>query len=137
MHPEFIYRVEPGTPVGGGRVRLSGYEVASRMSFLLQGTTPDDALLTAAEDGTLDTPAGRRSQAERLLAAEEGKQQMRRFHAFWLGYSRLDSVPIQRKLRAETDALIDRATEAGPATTGTCCWPTRPTSTPSWRPTTV
>ncbi len=113
MHPEFIYRVEPGVAeVAPGRIKLGGYEVASRLSFLLQGMTPDDALLAAAEDRALDSAAGRRSQAERLLASEEGQQQVRRFHAFWLGYARLDSLPIQSKLRTETDALVDRATEA-------------------------
>jgi hypothetical protein len=111
MHPEFIYRVEPGVSLVAGRTRLSGYETASRMSFLLQGMTPDDTLLAAAEEGVLDDPSGRRSEAERLLATEEGKEQIRRFHAFWLGYSRLDSLPLQAKLRAETDALVDRATE--------------------------
>ena len=38
--------------------------------------------------------------------------QLRRFHALWLGYSKLDTLPIQIKLRAETDALVDRATES-------------------------
>jgi Protein of unknown function (DUF1588)/Protein of unknown function (DUF1592)/Protein of unknown function (DUF1595)/Protein of unknown function (DUF1585)/Protein of unknown function (DUF1587) len=112
MHPEFIYRVEPGVSSVGGRTRLSGYEVASRLSFLLQGMTPDDTLLAAAEDGSLDTPEGRRSQAERLISSEEGKEQVRRFHAFWLGYSRLDATPLLAKLRRETDALVDQATEA-------------------------
>jgi hypothetical protein len=112
MHPEFIYRVEPGVSTVGGRTRLSGYEVASRLSFLLQGMTPDDTLLAAAEDGSLDTREGRRSQAERLIRSEEGKEQVRRFHAFWLGYSRLEATPLQAKLRLETDALVDRATEA-------------------------
>jgi hypothetical protein len=111
MHPEFLYRVEPGVALtDAGRTRLSGYEIATRLSFLLQGSTPDDALLTAAGDGTLDSAAGRRAQAERLLAAEEGREQIRRFHAFWLGYSRLNLLPIHGKLRAETDALVDRAT---------------------------
>jgi hypothetical protein len=111
MHPEFIYRVEPGVSVTAGKVRLSSYEVASRLSFLLQGVTPDDALLAAADSGTLDTTAGVLAQAKRLLAAEEGKVQLRRFHALWLGYSKLNVLPIQQKLRAETDALVDRATE--------------------------
>jgi hypothetical protein len=112
MHPEFLYRTEPGVSVSNGRVRLSSYELATRLSFLLQGMTPDDALLTAAESGQLDTPSGLRTQAQRLLASDEGKQQLRRFHAQWLGYANLagsaDAV-LQALLRAETDALVDRA----------------------------
>ena len=102
MHPEFIYRVEPGVSVADGKVRLSPYEVASRLSFVLQGVTPDDTLLAAADNGTLDTSAGVLGEAKRLLASDEGKVQLRRFHALWLGYSKLDTLPIQIKLRAET-----------------------------------
>jgi hypothetical protein len=112
MHPEFLYRVEPGTPAAAGKVRLTSFELASRLSFLLQGMTPDDQLLTAAENGTLDTPAGLHAESQRLMAAEEGKQQLRRFHAQWLGYSALEGLPIHPKLRAESDALVDRATAA-------------------------
>jgi len=112
MHPEFIYRVEPGVSVADGKVRLSPYEVATRLSFVLQGVTPDDTLLTAADSGTLDTSDGILGEAKRLLAAEEGKVQLRRFHALWLGYSKLDTLPLQIKLRAESDALVDRATES-------------------------
>jgi hypothetical protein len=113
LHPEFLHRVEPGVSTSGGRVRLSAFEVASRLSFLLQGMTPDDQLLNAAETGGLDTPADLEAQARRLLESAEGQEQVRRFHAFWLGYSTLDMLPIQQKLRAETDALVDRATERG------------------------
>jgi hypothetical protein len=110
LHPEFLYRVEPGMPASGGRVRLTAYEVAARLSFLLQGMTPDDALLAAADSGALNTAAGLRAEATRLLGTPESREQLRRFHAFWLGYSPLDDLPIHGKLRAESDALVDRAT---------------------------
>lgn len=113
LHPELLYRVEPGVSTDGGLVRLSSYELATRLSFLLQGTTPDDALLTAAASGALDRAETLRQEAERLISSPEGKEQIRRFHAFWLGYSTLTQLPIQQKLREETDALVDRATEAG------------------------
>ncbi|HEY0711252.1 MAG TPA: DUF1592 domain-containing protein, partial [Polyangia bacterium] len=93
MHPEFLYRIELGMPAGKNRVKLSGYEMASRLSFLLQGATPDDALLMAAQTGKLDNVEGRKQEALRLVMTDEGRQQIRRFHAFWLGYSRLDSAP--------------------------------------------
>jgi hypothetical protein len=112
MHPEFLYRTEPGVSVSNGRVRLSSFELATRLAFLLQGMTPDDTLLTAAEIGQLDTPAGLQAQAQRLLASAEGKQQLRRFHAQWLGYAALTGsadAALLTKLRAESDALVDRA----------------------------
>jgi hypothetical protein len=111
LHPEFLFRVEPGASTTAGKVKLSPFEVASRLSFLLEGVTPDDELLNAAESGALDSPGGLEAQARRLLASPAGQEQVRRFHAFWLGYSTLDMLPIQHKLRAETDALVDRATE--------------------------
>ena len=67
--PNFIYRVELGREPAAGKswARYGGFEMATRMSFLLWGTTPDPALLTAARDGALDTPDGIRQQAQRLL----------------------------------------------------------------------
>jgi hypothetical protein len=111
LHPEFIYRVEPGIGQTNKQVQLSAFEIATRLSFLLQGMTPDDTLLTAAETGMLDSAGGLMAEAQRLLAAPEGKDQLRRFHAFWLSYSTLDKSPLEKKLRQETDALVDRATD--------------------------
>jgi hypothetical protein len=66
--PNFVYRVELGpAPSPGQRFgRYRGYEMATRMSYLLWGTTPDAALLAAARDGLLDTAEGARKQAQRL-----------------------------------------------------------------------
>jgi hypothetical protein len=111
LHPEFIYRLEPGVGASNGKVKLSAFEIATRLSFLLQGMTPDDALLTAAESGMLNTPAGLLAEAKRLMAAPEGKEQLRRFVAFWFSYSTLDKSPLEKKMRQETDALVDRATD--------------------------
>lgn len=113
LHPEFIYRVEVGTSKEGTKVRLSSFEVASRLSFLLQGRAPDDALLGKAADGSLDTREGLLRVVEELFASPEAKEQARRFHALWLGYSTVEKTPLQTKLRSETDALVDRATEDG------------------------
>ncbi|HVJ20409.1 MAG TPA: DUF1592 domain-containing protein [Polyangiaceae bacterium] len=70
--PNFVYRTEVGTGVplqGVTWSRFSGYETASRLSFLLWGTIPDDQLLNAAESGSLDTVAGLQTEAQRLLAS--------------------------------------------------------------------
>ncbi len=67
--PNFVYQIEVGEADCGGRglLRLSGYEVASRMSFFLTGSTPSDELLAAAEAGDLDTAEGVRSWARVLV----------------------------------------------------------------------
>jgi len=73
--PNFLYRVEIGTPdaAAGGRYRYSGYEMASRLSFLFWNSTPDDALLTAAENGQLDGPDGIQQQVVRLLSSPRAR----------------------------------------------------------------
>jgi len=69
--PHFLYRTEIGVAdpaVPGGRV-LDDYELASRLSFLLWSTTPDDALLDAAAAKSLSTTSGMQQQVDRLLAS--------------------------------------------------------------------
>jgi len=70
--PNFVYRVELGAPVAADDplyVRLDGYELASRLSYLVWNTTPDDALLDAAAAGELDGDAGIGAQVDRLFAS--------------------------------------------------------------------
>lgn len=100
--PEFLYRIEVGTS-------LSGYEIAARLSYLLWGSTPDDALLTAAASGVLLTEEGRRVQAERMLESPRAREQLQRFHAMWLGYRAIPHPPeLAQSFSRETGALIDR-----------------------------
>jgi len=70
--PQFLYRVEPGAmPRADGTLLYSGPEMASRLSYFLWRSMPDDALLAAAEDGTLDTAEGVKAEAQRLLASQQ------------------------------------------------------------------
>jgi hypothetical protein len=111
QHPEFLYRIEIGTPVAGYTdvFHLNGFEVATRLSYTLWGTTPDDELLDAAESGALDTREGIRAAASRLLAAERAHKQVERFHALWLGFHRLPHPPeLTNAMRIESAALIER-----------------------------
>lgn len=92
--PDFLFRVEVGEPDPDdpGRRRYTAYEMASRLSFLLWGTTPDDALLAAAASGALVTDAGIRAAAERLIDAPEARPALRRFFAEYFVLDRLDSL---------------------------------------------
>lgn len=69
--PSFLYRVELGEPdaAGGEHLRLTGFELATRLAYLVTGSTPDDELLDAAESGALDDEQGLSEQLERLLAS--------------------------------------------------------------------
>lgn len=109
--PRFLYRIEIGTPVDGrpGVHRLDDWEVAARLSYFVWGTTPDDALLDAAEAGQLHDPDGVRAQASRLLADPRAKERVERFHALWLGYEQLPhSADMVAAMKKESAALIDR-----------------------------
>jgi hypothetical protein len=95
--PQFLYRIEIGEAAEGlpeGVRRLTGFEVATRLSFLLWGTTPDDALLEAARQGELDAPAGVRAAAERLMADARARTATAELYRTWL---RLDDLPALPK----------------------------------------
>jgi hypothetical protein len=107
--PEFLYRIEIGTAESDPTLlRLDGYEIATRLAFLLWGSTPSDELLDAARDGELAAGAGRRDHAERLLADTRARSTVHRFHAMWLGYR---TIPHEAELTAafdlETSRLLD------------------------------
>ena len=85
VSPNFLYRVEVGVPVAGASYRaLTSWELASRMSYFLTGTMPDDELLAAAELDGLSTPEGLAAQAERLLGTAAARAQVGEFFAGWL-----------------------------------------------------
>jgi hypothetical protein len=108
--PEFVYRVEIGTPTDEpGVSRLNDFEVATRLSYLLWGTTPDDGLLDLAEAGGLATPDGVRQAAAQMLADEPALPRIDRFHAMWLGYYRLPHAPeLTVAMRTETRMLLEK-----------------------------
>jgi hypothetical protein len=102
QHPAFLYRLEQDGA-------LDDFQIATRMSFLLWGSVPDDTLLDAAEAGDLVDAKTRVRQAERMLDDQRAKRSLHRFHALWLGFSEAPLPPaIAGELREETNQLIDR-----------------------------
>ena len=108
--PELLYRIESGTPGSEpGLVELNGFALASRMSYLLWATMPDDTLFAAAASGALTTSDGRRAEALRMLDDPKARGQLHRFHAMWLGYRSIPHTPeLVAAFNRETSALIDR-----------------------------
>ncbi|MEM9457294.1 MAG: DUF1592 domain-containing protein [Myxococcota bacterium] len=86
--PYFVYRVTSGEPDADGRIALDGYERASRLSYALWNTMPDDALLAAAASGDLDTDQGVAAQADRMLAHPYARAMVDDFHAQLLDFDR-------------------------------------------------
>jgi hypothetical protein len=78
--PAFVYRVEVGEPQPDGTIRLTAWELASKLSYALWGTMPDDALFAAAENGSILTPEGLEKQARRLLADPRATGAIDEFH---------------------------------------------------------
>lgn len=92
--PYFLYRVELGTPdPSDPTIRLlDAYELATRLSYLLWNTTPDDDLLQAAADGLLDTEDGLLAQATRLLDDPRAEQGVRNLFTEVLHLDLLDDL---------------------------------------------
>jgi hypothetical protein len=84
--PHFLYRVELETSgAGPGVVKpLSGYSIATRLSYFLWQTTPDAMLLSAAADGTLDTKEGVAAMVEKMIQTDRFEATLRSFHDQWL-----------------------------------------------------
>jgi hypothetical protein len=109
--PYFLYQVEIGEPDASveGRRRLTGYEMATRMSLLLADTIPDVELLDAAAAGELDTADGIRGQAERLIASEPAQQAFADFISEFLRLRELPELPKDPALFPEFTPLLTDA----------------------------
>jgi hypothetical protein len=95
--PNFLYRTELGTQAVNGRVALNGYEVASKLSYAITNTMPDDALLGAATGTQLTTRDGVLDQATRLLATATAEQTVANFHDQLLRMRNLDTIAKDTK----------------------------------------
>jgi hypothetical protein len=95
--PLFLYRTETSTNVVGGRVPLDGFEIATRLSYGLTNTMPDDMLLSAAGAGALGNRDGVLTQAKRLLASPAAQKMMADFHDQLLHMREFDTVKKDTK----------------------------------------
>ncbi len=118
----FLYRAEYGDATkreANAVVPLSSWEMASRLSYFLWGSMPDDALFAAAEKGELATKEQLATQAKRMLADPKAHDAVHEFYEELMGIHGLDSAnkdsalfpemtPAMRvSMEAETDAFVD------------------------------
>ncbi len=87
--PQFLYKVELTAQLDTPRP-LSGYEMASRLSYFLWSSIPDDELSRAAGAGELITNAGLQKQVKRMLADPKARRLSTEFFGQWLGFYRFD-----------------------------------------------
>ena len=94
VDPEFLFRIErdPEGIAPGAPYRLTDVELASRLSFFLWSSIPDDELLTAAEAGRLSQPDELERQVRRMLSDERASVLVDSFAAQWLHLRRMRSV---------------------------------------------
>ncbi|HTG88628.1 MAG TPA: DUF1592 domain-containing protein [Vicinamibacterales bacterium] len=99
--PNFLFHVEAG--LDG---RYADYDIASRLSYLLWNTMPDEALFEAAAKGELSTPAGRERAARRLIEnVPKGRQALDQFFEEWLRFDRVVNAVKSGRYREFTPEL--------------------------------
>jgi hypothetical protein len=127
--PQHLYISAQGVAdatLPAGILRMTGYERATRLSYMLTNSTPDGALLAAASSGQLDTPDGMRAQAQRLLDAPTGHALVKSFASSYVGIDATTALPaledlpkdaarfpydnlaLRQAMRTETEAFYDK-----------------------------
>jgi mono/diheme cytochrome c family protein len=104
--PHFLYRAEVG--VGSGSTRtLTDLELASRLSFFLWSSLPDDELLKLAGQSRLSKPDVLAAQVSRMLADPRAKTMTDDFTFQWLHLSKLDEITPDRTQFPQASRLLD------------------------------
>ncbi len=112
--PQFLFREEmtEADPDHPGKWRLTGYAKASRLSFLLWNTAPDDALLRAAGNGELETRKGVAEQVDRMLRSSRIEDGVRAFFADMLEFDGFDTLAKDATIYPKyTDEVTEQARE--------------------------
>jgi hypothetical protein len=104
---EFLFRIERDPDVGPGTVyAINDIELASRLSFFLWSSIPDDELLTLARNGRLSEPAILQQQVERLLADERSASLVDSFAEQWLLLRNLPQIHKDQEAFPEFDETL-------------------------------
>lgn len=111
IHPEFLFRIE-SNPVGiapGAAYRLSDLALASRLSFFLWSSIPDEELLATAERGELHRPRVLEKQVRRMLSDGRAGNFGRNFAGQWLQLRNLESFTPDLRLFPDFDDNLRQA----------------------------
>ncbi len=90
LSPQFLFRTTDLTVACGAPVPLTGVEMASRLSFFIWGSIPDEALLKAAANGDLTLEAGIEGEVRRMLKSPKSAY-LAQFASQWLQLEKLDT----------------------------------------------
>ncbi len=111
INPEFLFRVELDAEgaAAGEAYRINDLELASRLSFFLWSSLPDDELLDAAERGVLSQPDELERQTRRMLADPRSYNLARNFAGQWLQLRNLASLSPNTRLFPDFDDNLRQA----------------------------
>jgi mono/diheme cytochrome c family protein len=133
--PEFVYRLEP-EPAGlaaGKTYRISDVALASRLSFFIWSSVPDDELLNLATQHRLHEPAILEKEVRRMLADPKSEALVDNFTGQWLSVRSLISSPISTTTSAPLTGAKSNSSSAAcctkTAACSTCSRPITPSST--------
>ena len=109
--PRFVFRVErdPAHVAPGAAYKLSDVELASRLSFFLWSSLPDDDLLAVAEQGKLKDPATFDAQVRRMLADPKSQALVDNFAGQWLQLRNVRNVQPNSDLFPDFDDNLRQA----------------------------
>ena len=111
VDPDFLLRIERDPPnvASGAAYRINDLELASRLSFFLWSSIPDEPLLQLAERGRLREPAVLEQQVRRMLADSRSKALATNFFGQWLWLRNVATVKPDPKIFPEFDENLRRA----------------------------
>src|SRR5262245_1979503 len=125
VSPKFLYRIERDPAPGVAAASISPYELASRLSYFLWSSTPDDELLRLAGTGTLRQPAVLGAQVARMLRDPKSDALVENFGGQWLQFKNIDVVrpdqerfpmfeeSLRRAMRRETELFLASIVRGG------------------------
>ncbi len=108
VSPQFMYHT-----VADGGVFPKDYELASKLSYFLWGTMPDDGLLLLAADKQLSAPEVIEAQVRRLLSDPRAQDFAKNFTMQWLSLAKMKTVPINQQLYPRFLYYVPRGERAG------------------------
>jgi hypothetical protein len=121
VSPQFLFRAELDPPgaAPGSVYRVSDLDLASRLSFFLWSSIPDDELLSVAEKGQLHDPAVLKAQVKRMMADSRSEALIKNFVGQWLFLRNIERISpdtstfmswdenLRRSMETETELLVE------------------------------
>ncbi len=121
VSPQFLFREEldPAKAAPGSVYRISDIDLASRLSFFLWSSIPDDELLAVAEKGQLHDPSVLKAQVKRMMADSRSEALIKNFVGQWLFLRNIERISpdtstfltwdenLRRSMQTETELVVE------------------------------